>query len=55
MLNLVAGSLDYIDERSHACGPARSAIDTGRSDHLAFLRAPFLKARELLLKRKAAG
>ncbi|RGA06082.1 hypothetical protein DI270_004750 [Microbispora triticiradicis] len=55
MLNLVDGSLAYIDERSRRLWPGQVCHRHGQEDHLAFLRAPFLQARDLLLKRKAVG
>jgi hypothetical protein len=54
MLNLVEGSLAYIDERSRRLWPGRVCHRHGREDHLAFLRAPFLEARDLLERRRAA-
>ncbi|MEU6797953.1 CehA/McbA family metallohydrolase [Nonomuraea wenchangensis] len=55
MLNLVEGSLAYIDERSRRLWPGRVCHRHGREDHLAFLRAPFLEARDLLERRRAAA
>ncbi|WP_030923302.1 CehA/McbA family metallohydrolase [Streptosporangium amethystogenes] len=51
MLNLVDGSLAYIDERSRRLWPGQVCHRHGQEDHLAFLRAPFLQARELLRRR----
>ncbi|MFF5110379.1 hypothetical protein [Streptosporangium sp. NPDC000509] len=48
MLDLIAGSLDYIDERSRRLWPGQVGHRHGREDHLAFLRA-----RELPRERKA--
>ncbi|GII60266.1 hypothetical protein Skr01_03510 [Sphaerisporangium krabiense] len=53
MLNLIDGSLAYIDERARTQWPGRVCHRHGRSDHLAFLRAPFLQARDLLRARTA--
>ncbi|WP_067181435.1 CehA/McbA family metallohydrolase [Microtetraspora niveoalba] len=53
MLNLIDGSLAYIDERSRSVWPGRACHRHGQEDHMAFLRAPFLQARELLRARSA--
>ncbi|MDF5752667.1 CehA/McbA family metallohydrolase [Spongiactinospora sp. TRM90649] len=53
MLSLVEGSMAYIDERSRRMWPGQVCHRHGRDDHLAFLRAPFLEARDLLLRRTA--
>jgi hypothetical protein len=53
MLSLVEGAMAYIDERSRRLWPGRVCHRHGQEDHLAFLRAPFLQARELLRERAA--
>ncbi|MEV5559391.1 hypothetical protein AB0L44_37520 [Nonomuraea wenchangensis] len=55
MLNLVEGSLAYINERSRRLWPGQVCHRHGREDHLAFLPAPFLEARELLERRRTAA
>jgi hypothetical protein len=46
------GSLAYIDERSRRLWPGQVCHRHGQEDHLAFLRAPFLEARDLLVRRR---
>jgi hypothetical protein len=53
MLNLVDGSLAYVEERSRRIWPGTVSHRHGQENHLDFLRAPFLQARELLRERLA--
>lgn len=49
MLNLIAGSLDHIDERSRRLWPGQAGHRHGQEDHPALLRA-----HEPLREHKAA-
>lgn len=53
MLNLVDGSLAYVEERSRRIWPGTVSHRHGQENHLNFLRAPFLQAREVLRERLA--
>ena len=55
MLTLVDGSLAYIQERSRRHWPGKVSHRHGQGDHLDFLRAPFLEARDMLRRRLVQG